>query len=125
MIKVLLVEDNEINQEIFMRKLVKRGFEVVTADDGVQAIEKASSETPDIILMDMTLPEIDGWTATRTIKGNAQTRHIPIIALTAHTFDEDREKALKAGCDEFETKPTDFESLFSKIMKLTESSAEA
>ncbi len=125
MIKVLLVEDNEINQEIFMRKLMKKGFEVVTADDGAQAIEKASSETPNIILMDMTLPEVDGWTATRTIKENTQTRHIPIIALTAHSFDEDREKALKAGCDEFETKPADFESLFSKITNLTHSADKA
>lgn len=113
--KILLVEDNEMNLDMLSRRLIKKGFEVVTATDGQQAIDLALSELPDLILMDMSLPIIDGWTATTKIKANPKTSKIPIIALTAHAMVGDREKAEQAGCDDYDTKPIDFVRLLSKI----------
>src|SRR5215471_4228009 len=107
MTKILLVEDNETNRDMLSRRLIRRGFEVVMAFDGAQAIEMATSETPDIILMDMSLPVIDGWEATRQVKAAPATKAIPVIALTAHAMAGDREKALAAGCDDYDTKPID------------------
>ena len=115
MAKLLLVEDNEMNRDMLTRRLQKRGFEVVTALDGQQAVTLASADKPDLILMDMSLPVLDGWQATRLIKSGAATQHIPVIALTAHALNEDREQAFQAGCDEFETKPVDLAALIRKI----------
>lgn len=115
MARILLVEDNEMNRDMLERRLVRRGFQVVIAVNGKQGIEFAEKEKPDLILMDMSLPEIDGWQATRTIKQNDAIKHIPVIALTAHAMSGDREKALEAGCDDYETKPIDFERLLTKI----------
>lgn len=119
-IKILLVEDNEMNRDMLTRRLVKKGFEVISATDGQEAINLAQSTLPSLILMDMSLPVIDGWQAAAAIKSNPQTSHIPIIALTAHAMMGDREKALKAGCDDYETKPIDLIHLLDKIKKLTE-----
>ncbi|MCH7989255.1 MAG: response regulator [Planctomycetes bacterium] len=118
MAKILVVEDNELNIDMLERRLKKRGYEVVVAVDGADACEKAQSELPDLILMDMHLPVIDGWEATRRIKADTQTSAIPIIALTADAMSGDREKALQAGCDEYETKPLDFQQLLSKMESL-------
>ena len=118
MAKILVVEDNELNVDMLERRLKKRGYEVVVAVDGADACEKAQSELPDLILMDMHLPVIDGWEATRRIKADTQTSAIPIIALTADAMSGDREKALQAGCDEYETKPLDFQQLLSKMESL-------
>ena len=115
MFKILLVEDNELNYDMLMRRLKRKGFNIILAVDGEQAIEKAQSQNPDLILMDMSLPKIDGWEATRRIKQDPQTQSIPIIALTAHAMVGDREKALEAGCDEYDTKPVDLKRLISKI----------
>lgn len=115
MFKILLVEDNELNYDMLMRRLKRKGFNTILAVDGEQAIEKAQSQNPDLILMDMSLPKIDGWEATRRIKQDPQTQSIPIIALTAHAMVGDREKALEAGCDEYDTKPVDLKRLISKI----------
>lgn len=117
--KILLVEDNEINADMLTRRLTRRGFTVVWAADGLQAISTALREQPDVILMDMSLPEIDGWEATRRLKQDPTTAHIPIIALTAHAMVSDRERSLDAGCSEFETKPVDLERLLGKIASLT------
>ncbi len=118
MIKILLVEDNEMNREMLTRRLEKQNFEVVTADDGQQAIELAETVSPDLILMDMSLPIMDGWEATRQIKANPETAKIPVIALTAHAMTGDRKKALEAGCDEYDTKPVDLDRLTKKINSL-------
>jgi CheY-like chemotaxis protein len=118
MAKILLVEDNEMNRDMLSRRLVKRGFEVVMAEDGEAAVSMASSEQPDLILMDMSLPGIDGWEATGQLKAAPQTKAIPVIALTAHAMSGDREKALAAGCDDFDTKPVDFARLLSKMQAL-------
>ncbi len=115
MSKVLLVEDNEMNRNMLSRRLAKRGFEVVFALTGREAIEKALSELPDLILMDLSLPDVDGWEATRRIKGHSATAAIPVIALTAHAMAGDREKALEAGADEYHTKPVELERLLEKI----------
>lgn len=115
MFKILLVEDNELNYDMLMRRLKRKGFNTILAVDGEQAIEKARSQNPDLILMDMSLPKIDGWEATRRIKQDPQTQSIPIIALTAHAMVGDREKAIEAGCDEYDTKPVDLKRLISKI----------
>jgi CheY-like chemotaxis protein len=115
MARILLIEDNEMNRDMLERRLVRRGFQVVIAVNGKQGVDFAEKEKPDLILMDMSLPEIDGWQATRTIKQNDAIKHIPVIALTAHAMSGDREKALEAGCDDYETKPIDFERLLSKI----------
>lgn len=113
--KILLVEDNEMNRDMLSRRLARKGFEVVIAVDGVQAVEMAESETPALILMDMSLPVIDGWEATRRLKAQAVTKATPIIALTAHAMSGDREKCLAAGCDDYDTKPIEFKRLLEKI----------
>ena len=120
MTKILLVEDDEMNRDMLSRRLIKREYEVVIATDGEQGVAMASSETPDIILMDMSLPGIDGWTATRQVKADEATRAIPVIALTAHAMAGDREKALEAGCDDFDTKPVELQRLLGKIEALLE-----
>ena len=113
--KILLVEDNALNADMLRRRLLRAGFEVVVAPDGLQAVAQATRERPDLILMDMSLPEIDGWEATRRLKGNLTTAAIPVIALTAHAMSSDRERSLEAGCQGFETKPIDFASLLARI----------
>ena len=118
MARILLVEDQEMNRDMLSRRLKKRGYEVSIAVDGAEGVDKARSETPDLILMDMSLPVMHGWDATREIKGDAAIRDIPVIALTAHAMTGDREKALEAGCDEFETKPVELPRLLEKIDKL-------
>ena len=118
MAKVLLVEDNEMNRDMLSRRLTRKGYEVVVGEDGEAGVEMATSENPDIILMDMSLPVIDGWEATRRIKADAQTSAIPIIALTAHAMASDREKAMAAGCDDYDTKPVELARLLEKIEKL-------
>jgi two-component system, cell cycle response regulator DivK len=122
--KLLLVEDNPANADMLARRLRRRGFEVVLAADGLTALIQAHRETPDLILMDLSLPEIDGLEATRRLKAVPATAGMPIIALTAHAMRSDQERALAAGCDEFETKPVDFERLLAKIAALTVSPAE-
>ena len=116
--KILLVEDNELNRDMLSRRLQKRGYEVVMAVDGETGVSMAQSEAPGLILMDMSLPGIDGWEATRRIKAQAATRHIPIVALTAHALPGERDKALVAGCDDFDTKPIDLPRLLQKIETL-------
>jgi CheY-like chemotaxis protein len=120
MTKILLVEDNEMNRDMLSRRLQKNGYEIVIAVDGEEGIAKAQSETPALILMDMSLPGIDGWEATRRLKAAPQTRTIPVIALTAHAMSDDREKALAAGCNDFDTKPIELPRLLSKIQALLE-----
>lgn len=117
--KILLVEDNELNRDMLTRRLKRKGFTVLCAENGQEGIEVSQSENPDIILMDLSLPVVDGWTAAERLKANATTKSIPIIALTAHAMKGDREKALKAGCDDYDTKPIDFERLLDKINTLT------
>jgi two-component system cell cycle response regulator DivK len=116
--KILLVEDNEMNRDMLSRRLVRNGYEVVTAVDGQQGAEMAVSEQPDLILMDMSLPVIDGWEATRRIKAHDATRRIPVIALTAHAMAGDREKAINVGCDDYDTKPVELSRLLGKIAVL-------
>lgn len=116
--KILLVEDNEMNRDMLSRRLERRGYQVVMAFDGAQGVAMAESELPDLILMDMSLPVIDGWEATRRVKANDVTKTIPIIALTAHAMSDDREKAMQAGCDEYDTKPVELERLLTKIQGL-------
>lgn len=113
--KILLVEDNEMNRDMLSRRLLKAGFEMVIAVDGEQAVDLARSEAPDLILMDISLPGLDGWEATRRLKTMPETRSIPIIALTAHAMAGDREKSLAAGCNDYDTKPIDFRRLLEKI----------
>ncbi|MEH2488656.1 MULTISPECIES: response regulator [Bradyrhizobium] len=118
MAKILLVEDNEMNRDMLSRRLVRKGFEVVMAVDGGEAVHMAESEQPDLILMDMSLPVVDGWEATRQVKASATTGHIPIIALTAHAMSGDKEKALGAGCNDYDTKPIEMSRLLEKIEAL-------
>lgn len=113
--KILLVEDNEMNRDMLSRRLLRKGYEVVIAVDGGEGVEMAQSQAPDVILMDMSLPVIDGWEATRQIKSNPTTQSIPIIALTAHAMASDKEKALEAGCDDYDTKPIELPRLLEKI----------
>jgi CheY-like chemotaxis protein len=113
--KILLVEDNEMNREMLSRRLARKGFDLAIAVDGLQGVAMATSERPDLILMDLSLPGIDGWEATRRIKADAATRSIPVIALTAHAMSDDRAKALAAGCDDFDTKPVDLVRLLGKM----------
>jgi CheY-like chemotaxis protein len=122
-LKILLVEDNEMNRDMLSRRLARNGYDVVMATDGQQAIDMATSEKPDLILMDMSLPVIDGWEATRRVKAAPGTRSIPVIALTAHAMVEDKDKALGAGCDDFDTKPVDIQRLIGKIKALTDARA--
>src|SRR5665213_2593808 len=118
MSKILLVEDNEMNRDMLSRRLVRNGFEVVIAVDGGQGVAMAASEKPDLILMDMSLPVLDGWEATRRVKSDPATQAIPVIALTAHAMAEDKEKSLAAGCDDFDTKPVELPRLLAKIQAL-------
>jgi two-component system cell cycle response regulator DivK len=116
--RILLVEDNEMNRDMLSRRLVRNGYEVFLATDGQQGLDMAVSERPDLILMDMSLPVMDGWEATRRIKANDATRRIPVIALTAHAMAGDREKALEVGCDDYDTKPVEISRLVGKIAAL-------
>jgi two-component system cell cycle response regulator DivK len=118
MARILLVEDNEMNRDMLSRRLSKKGFDVIIAVDGEEGIEKAKSELPDLILMDMSLPKVDGWQATRILKAKQETQVIPIIALTAHAMAEDKDKAMEAGCDDFDTKPIEMDRLLGKISAL-------
>lgn len=118
MTHILLVEDNEMNRDMLSRRLERKGFEISIAVDGREGVEKAISLKPDLILMDMSLPEIDGWEATRQVKAHPDTSAIPVIALTAHAMAEDREKALAAGCDEYDTKPVELPRLLEKIQAM-------
>ena len=117
--KILLVEDNEMNRDMLSRRLIKKDFEVIFALDGQQAVDMASTAGPDLILMDLSLPVMDGWEAIRRIKADEATKRIPIIALTAHAMSGDREKALEAGADEYDVKPVELERLLAKIQALT------
>ena len=123
MAKLLLVEDNEMNRDMLSRRLIRKGYEIVMAVDGQQGVDMAKSESPDLILLDMSLPVMDGWEAARVIKGDDATKAIPIIALTAHAMSGDREKALEAGCDEYDTKPVELKRLLGKIEALLGSPA--
>ncbi len=118
MAKVLVVEDNEMNRDMLSRRLQRRGYDVVMSVDGEDGVSKARSESPDIILMDMDLPVLDGWAATQMLKASPETQSIPVIALTAHAMAGDREKALDAGCDDYDTKPVEFARLIQKIETL-------
>jgi CheY-like chemotaxis protein len=118
MAKILLVEDNEMNRDMLARRLERRGYEVVMAVDGDQGLQLAQAEAPDLILMDMSLPVLDGWEATRRLKAMPVTQAIPIIALTAHAMSGDREKALEAGCNDYDSKPIEFPRLLGKIEAL-------
>ncbi|WP_281805607.1 response regulator [Methylocystis echinoides] len=118
MVKILLVEDNEMNRDMLSRRLKRNGYDVVIAVDGQQGVDMAASEAPALILMDMSLPVIDGWEATRRIKANDATRAIPVIALTAHAMAGDREKALDVGCEDYDTKPVEITRLLGKITAL-------
>ncbi|UCC14315.1 MAG: response regulator [Gammaproteobacteria bacterium] len=122
MTKVLLVEDNEMNRDMLSRRLQRKGFEVAIAVDGQAGVDMATSENPDIILMDLSLPVMDGWEATRRIKSDGTISAIPVIALTAHAMQGDEEKALEAGCDDYDTKPVNFKRLLEKMQKLLDGS---
>lgn len=115
MTKILLVEDNELNRDMLSRRLARKGYEVLIAVDGQQAVDMASREAPSLILMDMSLPILDGWEATRRIKGNEATKRIPVIALTAHAMRGDEDQARAAGCDDFDTKPVELQRLLEKM----------
>jgi two-component system cell cycle response regulator DivK len=117
--RILLVEDNELNRDMLSRRLGKHGFEILIAVNGEDSVAIAKPVEPDLILMDMSLPVMDGWKATSLIKADPATRHIPVIALTAHAMDDDRQKALAAGCDDYDTKPIDLARLLGKIRRFT------
>jgi two-component system cell cycle response regulator DivK len=125
MTKILLVEDNEMNRDMLSRRLERKGYQVVLAVDGQQGLDMTLSETPDVVLMDMSLPVLDGWEATRRLKAADGTRHVPVIALTAHAMSSDRAKALEAGCDDYDTKPIDLPRLLGKIEALLAGAAGA
>ena len=116
--KVLIVEDNEMNRDMLSRRLERRGFAVAIAIDGAQGVAMSKTELPDIVLMDMSLPVMNGWEATRAIKADPTTQHMPVIALTAHSMPGDREKAMEAGCDDYDTKPVDLPRLLEKMAAL-------
>ncbi|MDA1127972.1 MAG: response regulator [Chloroflexi bacterium] len=116
--RLLLVEDNEMNRDMLTRRLERKGYEVTTAIDGIQGVQMARKEIPDLILMDINLPNIDGWEVTRIIKQTPETKHIPVIAVTSHAMASDRERSLEVGCDEYDTKPIDFYRLLTKIEML-------
>ncbi len=118
MAKILLVEDNEMNRDMLSRRLERRGFEVVVAVDGAEGVAKSKSELPDIVLMDMSLPVMNGWEATRAIKADPTTAQMPVIALTAHSMPGDREKAMEAGCDDYDVKPVELPRLLDKMASL-------
>jgi CheY-like chemotaxis protein len=115
---ILLVEDNELNRDMLSRRLVRKGYDVLIAEDGAKGLSAATDGKPDLILMDMSLPVLDGWEATRRLKAEPQTRAIPVIALTAHAMSSDREKAVAAGWDDYDTKPVELERLLAKIERL-------
>lgn len=123
--KILLVEDNEMNRDMLSRRLERKGMQVLIAVDGEQGVAIAQTETPDLILMDMSLPILDGWSATRQIRATPETQAIPIIALTAHAMSGDRDKCLAAGCDDYDTKPIEFTRLLNKIQSLLNKTNEA
>ena len=123
MAKILLVEDNEMNRDMLSRRLERRGYTIVMAVDGQQGVDLARSESPDLILLDMSLPIIDGWEAARRIKAQAESKDIPLIALTAHAMAGDKEKALQAGCDDYDTKPVELPRLLGKIQALLDKKA--
>jgi CheY-like chemotaxis protein len=125
MTKILLVEDNEMNRDMLSRRLERKGYQVILAVDGPGGLELAASEAPDIVLMDMSLPVVDGWEATRRLKAAPATARIPVIALTAHAMSSDRAKAMEAGCDDYDTKPVDLPRLLGKIEALLAASAPA
>jgi CheY-like chemotaxis protein len=125
MARILLVEDNEMNRDMLSRRLIRRGYEVILAQDGQQGIEAAQTHTPDIILMDMSLPVVDGWEATRQLKDAPATAGIPVVALTAHALTDDREKATRAGCDAYETKPVELPRLLETIERLLQARGRA
>jgi CheY-like chemotaxis protein len=118
MAKILIVEDNEMNRDMLSRRLTRRGYEIVMADDGAEGIAAAVAGRPDLILMDMSLPVVDGWEATRRLKADAATRSIPVIGLTAHAMAGDRERVIEAGCDDYDTKPVELPRLLQKIEAL-------
>ena len=122
-LRILLVEDNELNRDMLSRRLIRRGYDVLMAEDGEMGLELAMRELPNLILMDMSLPRVDGWEATRRLKADERTSHIPVIALTAHAMSGDRDRALAAGCDEYDTKPVDLKRLIEKIEELTGSTS--
>jgi two-component system, cell cycle response regulator DivK len=125
MAKILLVEDNELNRDMLSRRLARKGYEVVIAEDGQQGVNMARSESPDLILMDMSLPVLDGWEATRKLKAAPETQAIPVIALTAHAMAGDRERAVEAGCNDFDTKPIELPRLLEKIEAILGGKADA
>lgn len=118
MARILLVEDNEMNRDMLSRRLERKGYQIIMAVDGNEGVQKAQTDNPDLILMDMSLPVLDGWEATKIIKAFPATQNIPVIALTAHAMAGDREKALEAGCDDYDTKPIELPRLLEKIEKL-------
>jgi two-component system, cell cycle response regulator DivK len=118
MARILLVEDNELNRDMLSRRLERLGYEVMLALDGQDALQRAASSTPDLVLMDMDLPVLSGWEATRVLKERAETSSVPVIALTAHALTEDRDRALEAGCDAYQSKPVDFSELVNKMEEL-------
>ena len=121
--KILIVEDNAMNRDMLSRRLLRSGYSVVMAEDGKRGIESALAEGPDVILMDMSLPEIDGWEATRRLKSSKSTRRIPVIALTAHAMLSDRQRCMEAGCDDYDTKPVDYARLLTKIQAALQAGA--
>ncbi|HEY1305437.1 MAG TPA: response regulator [Vicinamibacterales bacterium] len=123
MSRILIVEDNEMNRDMLSRRLARRGYQVILAIDGRRGLAAARREAPDLILMDMSLPEIDGWEVTRQLKSDDTTRAIPVIALTAHAMSSDRQKALEAGCDDYDTKPVEFQRLLLKIQTMLRSAS--
>jgi two-component system, cell cycle response regulator DivK len=123
MSRILIVEDNDMNRDMLSRRLERRGYQVILAIDGRRGLAAARSEAPDLILMDMSLPEIDGWEVTRQLKSDDTTRSIPVIALTAHAMSSDRQKALEAGCDDYDTKPVEFQRLLTKIQTMLRSAS--
>lgn len=116
--KILLVEDNELNRDLLVRRLTRRGFDVIVAVDGSEGVERARADGPDLILLDMSLPVLDGWVVARMLKASADTSSIPVIALTAHAMAGDRERALEAGCDDYDTKPIELDRLLGKMNAL-------
>lgn len=118
--RILLVEDNELNRDMLTRRLVRKGYQVDFAEDGQQALDKISISLPDLVLLDMNLPVLNGWDTCQAIRAEEQTQHLPVIALTAHAMAEDENRALEAGCDDFATKPIDLPSLLEKIERLTQ-----
>ena len=119
--RILLIEDNEMNRDMLSRRLERKGYETIIAVDGQEGVEKAETEKPDLVLMDMSLPVLDGWEATRKLKSNSVTQNIPIIGLSAHAMSGDREKAIEAGCDDYDTKPVELPRLLEKIETLLNS----